>query len=104
MAGGVEQIDLIIPIGEFHHRGGHRDAAFLFDGHPVAGGMALDLARFDRAGQVDGAAEEQELFGEGGLAGVGMADDAEGPAPGDFCFELLAHNGWGKRLYFAISV
>jgi len=89
VAGGVEEVDLIVAVGELHHRGGHRDAALLLDRHPVAGGMALDLARLDRPGEVDGAAEQQQFFGEGGLAGVGMADDAEGPPLGYFRFKLF---------------
>ncbi|EKD37224.1 MAG: hypothetical protein ACD_75C01207G0001 [uncultured bacterium] len=91
MAGRIEQVDFIIPIGEFHHRGGNGNTAFLLDGHPVAGGMPLDLARFDGAGQVDGAAEEEEFFGKRGLARIGMADDAKRPPPGNFQILLFAH-------------
>ena len=45
--------------------------------------LAAGRARLDRAGEVDGAAVEQELLGERGLAGVGVRDDREGaPPPG----------------------
>jgi hypothetical protein len=43
--------------------------------------VTLLTPRLDGASQMDGTAVEQELFGERGLAGVGMADDREG-APG----------------------
>ena len=91
MAGRVEQVDLEVPVGELHYRGGDRDAAFALDGHPVAGGVPLGLARFDRTGQVDGPAIEQKLFGQSGFPGVGMTDDAEGSAPGYFFVRGGAH-------------
>jgi len=91
MAGGVEQVDLVVAVIEFHHRGGHRDAALLFNRHPVAGGVDCGFARFDRPRHLDGAAEQQQLFGEGGLAGVGMADNAEGAALLYFFEVLTAH-------------
>ena len=91
MAGGVQQVDLIVAVIELHHRGGHRDAALLFNRHPVAGGVDRGFARFDRPRHLDGAAEEQQLFGQGGLAGIGMADDAEGAALLYFFEVLTAH-------------
>ncbi|HSM75524.1 MAG TPA: hypothetical protein VK852_12840 [Desulfobacterales bacterium] len=45
--------------------------------------MAGGLAGLDGAGQLDGAAEKEQFFGQGGLAGVGVADDAEGAPPQD---------------------
>ena len=38
----------------------------------------------DLPGQLDGAAEQQELFGQGGLAGIGMRDDRKGAPARDF--------------------
>jgi hypothetical protein len=41
------------------------------------------LAAADGAGDLDGAAVQQQLLGQGGLAGVGVGNDREGPpAPG----------------------
>jgi hypothetical protein len=37
----------------------------------------------DRSGQVDRSTVEQQLFGEGGLAGVRMRDDRKGASVGD---------------------
>ena len=45
--------------------------------HPVRGGMARRLAALDGAGQLDRAAEQQQLFRERGLARVGMRDDGK---------------------------
>ena len=59
-------------------------AALLLQLHPVGGGGALVLARGDGAGELDGAAVEEELLGERGLAGVGVRDDGERAAFGDF--------------------
>ena len=91
MAGGIQQVDFVVAVIEFHHRGGHRDAALLFNRHPVASGVDRRLARFDCPRHLNGAAEQQQLFGEGGLAGVGMADDAEGAALLYFFEVLTAH-------------
>ena len=94
VAGGVEDVDLVAFIVEGHGGGGDGDAALLFDLHPVGGGGAADLVRLHGAGYVDGAAEEEELLGEGGLTGVGVADDGEGAAAADFVLE--GHKGRGE--------
>ncbi len=48
--------------------------------HPVGGGVTRRLAALDGARHLDRPAEQQELFRQRGLAGVGMGDDCEGPA------------------------
>ena len=75
----VEQIDLEPVVVEAHDRRGHRDAALALDVHEVRRGALPDLVRLHRAGDLDRAAEEQELLGERGLSRVGVADDGEGP-------------------------
>ncbi len=50
--------------------------------------MARGLAPLDGPGELDGAAEKQQLLGERGLAGVGVGDDGEGAATRDFVDEL----------------
>ena len=47
VARGVQQVDHMIAVLHLHDRGGHRNAALLFDFHPVAGGVSRGLARFD---------------------------------------------------------
>ena len=88
----VEQVDHAVAVGKLHHRAGHRDAALLFQFHPVGGGVAAGLARPHFARHLDGAAEPQQLFGERGLAGIRVGNDGEGAAAGDFEFEL-GHGG-----------
>ena len=79
VAGGVEQVDHAVAVGELQHGRGDRDAALLLELHPVRGGRAPPAAGLDRAGLGgERAAVEQELLGERGLAGVGVADDGEG--------------------------
>lgn len=80
VAGRVEQVEDDVVPGEGHDRGGDGDAALAFDGHPVRAGVAALAAGLDHAGLADGAAEEEELLGQGGLAGVGVGDDREGAA------------------------
>src|SRR3989344_2692134 len=53
--------------------------------------MPRCLASLDRTRELDGAAEQQQLFGERGLARVGMGDDGEGATPGDLGQEIRTH-------------
>mmetsp|Transcript_26231 Transcript_26231/g.62007 ORF Transcript_26231/g.62007 Transcript_26231/m.62007 type:complete len:1071 (-) Transcript_26231:600-3812(-) len=94
VAGGVEQVDDAVAVLHLHDRAGHRDAALLFDLHPVRGGMPGRLARLHRAGDLDRAGEQQQLLGQRGLAGVGVADDGEGAAAADFRLDA-AGDGFG---------
>ena len=78
----VEQVEGAAAILEGHHRGRDRDAALLLDLHPVrarAPPLALGL---DLAGEMDRAAEQQQLLGQRGLARVRVRDDREGAPPG----------------------
>ena len=84
MAGGVEEVDGEAVVVELEDGGGDGDAALTLELHPVGGGGALVLAGGDGAGKLEGTAVEEELLGEGGLAGVGVGDDGEGAAAGDF--------------------
>ena len=77
MAGRIQYVDAEAVKVELHRRGSHRDAALLFDLHPVRGGVAGGLARLDRAGQADGSAVEQQFFRQRGLARVRVGDDGE---------------------------
>ena len=82
VAGCVEQVHDAVPVRELEHGRGDRDAALLLELHPVRGGRAPTLPRLDRPGAGgQRTAVEQELLGEGGLAGVGVRDDRERAAP-----------------------
>jgi len=80
---GVQQVQQEAVILEAQDGGGHRDPALLLDLHEVRSGVRLRAARPDRSGQVHRPAVQQELLGEGGLAGVGMRDDRKGPPTAD---------------------
>src|SRR5947209_333518 len=82
VAGGVQQVEGAAFVLEGHHRGGDRDAALLLDLHPVGAGAPGLAAGLDGAGHLNGAAEKQELFGEGRLARIRVRDDGEGPPSG----------------------
>ena len=78
----VQQVEGAAGILERHHRGGDRDAALLLDLHPVRARAPPLALGPDLAGQMDRAAEQQQLLGQRGLAGVRMRDDREGAPPG----------------------
>jgi len=81
VAGRIEQVEGQPVMLEGHHRSGDRDAALPFDRHPVRACAPLLAARTNRARHLNRPAEQQELLGEGRLAGVGMRDDGEGAPP-----------------------
>ena len=84
VARGIQNIDAVAVVMELHHRGGNRDAALLFDLHPVGDGVLGGLFSLDRAGERNRASVQQELFGQGGFPRVGVGDDGEGAALFDF--------------------
>ena len=73
----IEQIEGHSLALEGHDRAGHRDAALLLDLHPVRPRPPRRPARLDLAREMDRAALEQQLFGQRGLARVGMGNDRE---------------------------
>ncbi|MPM42899.1 hypothetical protein SDC9_89571 [bioreactor metagenome] len=77
VAGRVEQVDDVVAVAHLHHRRRHRDAALLFNFHPVGGGVAAGLAPLDGARDLDRAREQQQLFGQRGLTRVRVGDDGE---------------------------
>jgi hypothetical protein len=73
MAGGVDQVDLVLAPLEGRGRGGDGDAALPLLLHPVH----LGLAVVDLAGLVDLAGVEEEPLGHRGLASVDVGDDPD---------------------------
>ena len=65
--------------------------------------MAGGLARPHLARLLDGPAEEEELLGDGGLAGVRVADDGKGAAAVDFLL-VVFFQGMTPRLSFTESM
>ena len=91
VAGRVEEVEDMVAIFEGHHRGDDRDAALTLDLHPVRAGLDLVLLGLHLARKLDRAAEEQELFSQRRLAGIGVRDDRKGAAAGDRLFDFLCH-------------
>jgi hypothetical protein len=73
----VQEVDHAVLVFELQDGGGNRDPALFFQLHPVRGGGALVLARRHAAGELQGAAVEQEFLGERGLSGVRVGNDRE---------------------------
>jgi len=96
VAWGIEQVEHAVAVRELHHRTRHRNAALALDLHPVGGGVTPALARLDRAGHLDRAAEQQQLLGQRGLAGVGVGNDREGAAFLDVARQMRGA-GLGRR-------
>src|ERR1700722_16855572 len=95
VAGGVDQVEDAGGVLEGHDGGDDGDAAVALDAHPVgAGAPALALGA-DVAGELDGAAGPQQMLGQRGFAGVGVRDDREGAAAGDFAKEIWGGIGHG---------
>ena len=69
-----------------------RNAPLLLNGHPIAGGVARGFFGFDRPCLLNGAAEKQQFFGEGGFPRIRMADDAEGSPAIDLFLTMVVHN------------
>eukprot|EP00963_Diacronema_lutheri_P010714 scaffold1141_cov333-Pavlova_lutheri.AAC.42 len=89
MSGSIEQVELYSFVFESH--GCTRDgySSRLFDFHPVRGGMSLRAPGLDCSGFVDGPSVQQKFFGEGGLSGVGMADDSKRSASAHLFTQLF---------------
>ena len=80
---------------ELERRRRNRNATLLLELHPVGRrGLAIFTAAHG-AGQLDGAGVQQQLLGKRRLAGVGMRDDGERPAPRDLALELALDRGVG---------
>jgi hypothetical protein len=93
VAGRVEQVDHVVAVRELQHRRADRDAPLALELHPVRRRRPPSVARFDGPCSLHGAGVEQELLGERRLAGVGVADDGEGPAAGRLAHhQVLVHD------------
>ena len=73
VAGGVDEVDVVVAPGEAGRGGGDGDAALALLGHPVH----LRLAFVDLAHLVDASRVEEEAFADRRLAGVDVRDDAD---------------------------
>ncbi|MGY4454748.1 hypothetical protein ACVWZR_009408 [Bradyrhizobium sp. i1.3.1] len=90
----VQQIEHETLELERHDRGHDRDAALALDLHPVRTGVAPLALGLDLAGEIDGAAEQQQFLGQRGFARVRVGDDREGAPPR----HLGGKRGTGRRV------
>jgi hypothetical protein len=93
----VEQVEHAVEVIERHHRRRHRDAALALDLHPVTACAPAIATRLDRAGELDRAAEQEQLLGQRGLARVRVRDDREGAPPAHLLGEVGLRVGHGER-------
>ena len=84
----VQQVHDPVAIRELHDRGGDRDATLLLHCHPVRGGMTRSFAPLHGSSQLNGTAEQQQLFGQRGLAGIWVRDNREGTPARDLVVGL----------------
>ena len=98
VTGGVEEVHDAAFVLELEDGGTDGDAALLFELHPVGGGGALVFASGHGTRERDGAAVEQELFGERRFTGVGVRNDREGTTAGDLGF--VGHGDRGRETSF----
>jgi len=63
--------------------------------------MAGSLSSLDGARLLYGPGEQQQFFGQGGLAGIGMADDSEIPASIYFSSLVLFHVNTFDVVFYA---
>ena len=84
MSRRIQNVDALARVVELQHRGGDGNTALLLDVHPVGHGVLGALLALDGACLIDGSTVQQQLFGERGLTGVGVADDCKRPTALDF--------------------
>ena len=74
----------MVAVEHLHHARRNRDAALLFNLHPVRCGVPRRLARLHAPGDMNCAREQQQLFGQRGFARVGVRNDGKGAAAHNF--------------------
>ena len=78
MSRSIQNIDAVSVIIELKHRGSDGNSSLLLDLHPVGNGVLGRLPALDGTGQIDGAAIEKKLLGQGRLTGIGVGNNGEG--------------------------
>jgi hypothetical protein len=98
MAGRIQQVEDVFAILERHHRGHDRDAALALDLHPVGPRLDAVLLGLHLAGELDRAAEQQQLLGQRRLARVRVGDDGECAPARHRLFDCLGHERISVRM------
>lgn len=94
VARGVDQVDPVTVPVTAHRRGKDGDAAVAFLGIEVGDGRTV----MDLAPLVGGAGEVEDPFGDGGLAGIDVGEDAQianaGQCTGELTVQFGTHGPW----------
>lgn len=80
MPRGIQNVDPLALEVKLHDGGRDGDPPLLFDLHPVGLSEVPGLPGLDCPGFPDNASEEEELFGDRGLPGIGVRNDRKGPS------------------------
>ena len=96
VTGRVQEVDEAVLVMEGHDRGRYRNPTLALDFHKIRRGGFGDLVVLHRAGRLNRPTEQQELFGQGRLSGIRVADDGEGPSPLNLVLNC-AHGGANLR-------
>lgn len=78
MARCIQEVYQVAIILKRHNGSSYANAALALDFHEIAGSVFLDLIAFYGTGSLDGTAEKQKFFGEGGFTGIRMGNDRKG--------------------------
>ncbi len=87
MARRIQQVKSLAAIIEGHDGGRHGNAPLPLHLHPVGPRAPLFPTGFHRTGKLNGAAEQQQLFGQCRLARIRMGDNCKGPPVGNPFFQ-----------------
>ena len=85
---GIHQVEHATFEGEIQNGTGNRNTALLLDLHPVTDGVTAVCLGAHMARLADDVSVPQELFGDGGLTRVGVADNSESAAFFDFWIHI----------------
>ena len=82
MAWGIQNVNALVAVAELQNRRRDRNTALLFNFHPVGDRMTAVLFALHHTGFLNGAAVQQKLLGDGGLAGVRVRNNRKrAPVP-----------------------
>ena len=82
---GIHQVEHATFKREIQHGTGNRNTALLLNLHPVTDGITAVRLGTHVARLADDVSVPEELFGDGGLTRVGVADNSKSAALFDFC-------------------
>ena len=90
---GIDQVEHAIFEREIQHGTGNRNTTLLFDLHPVTHRVAAVCLGTHVTRFADDISVPEELFGDGGLTRVGVADNSKSAAFFDFCVHRTVNSG-----------